>query len=304
MVSCQKDLDLIPENKQTTQKVLPLLDGVELVENRLVFESEDAYNKAKALLRDNNDAEAIMKNQFPNFVNIENAYENITEEERERIGINGDITGYENIIVLERGEDGEVYADLNTGILETKLLVNPDGIIEIGENIKKMEYYNTYTLSKNQYESFLKEGKIKEFLEKESHSVQILGETEVDVASSRANRKCDAQTDGSKRKVKGKVKYTRGVISTKTKHLRKRGWIWWLNRADGLSYSGTASWTSRILGARSWSGGNSCTNCISRSQTIADTFGGDDILNWRNSRFSVRHTAVSSGRTGSCTTRN
>lgn len=168
VVSCQKEQDILPQQEETNQKILPHLKGVELVENRLVFESEAAYQSIQSLLRGKDvDEEAIIKNQFPDFISMEDAYNNISEEERIRIGENGDLTGYENLLRFEKGEDGEISAEVNTGIFESQLLVNPQGIIQIGDDFRKIEYNNTYTLSKNQYDAFVKDGKVTSFLTKE-----------------------------------------------------------------------------------------------------------------------------------------
>lgn len=299
IVSCQKEQDVLPQSEKINQKVLPHLEGVELVENRLVFESEAAFQSIQRLLREKGVNEvAIIKNQFPDFISMEDAYNNISESERERIGETGDLTGYENLLRLERGEDGEVSAEVNTGVFESQLLVNPHGIIQIGDDFRKIDYVNTYTLSKKQYNLFVKEGKVKEFLSKKANNIIVLDETGVDNANGRASTKCSGGT-GRRKRVRGVVQFASRQVFVITKHQKRAGWIWWRNQAKDLSFSGVGSWTTNNnLAPTGWSGGQSCENCNRVSEAMFNHQGGSIS----NIRFSVTHRGRSD-RSGSCSTR-
>lgn len=298
MVACQKEQDVTPQLEEASQKVLPYLEGVELVENRLVFESEDAYNNIQRLLRTKGvDEETIIKNQFPDFTSMEDAYNNISDDERLRIGESGDLTGYENLLRFERGGDGEISAEVNTGIFESKLLVNPQGIIQIGDNFRKIEYNDTYELTKNQYNTFTREGKVEEYLAKEANNIIMLGETGVDNSNDRASTKCSGST-GKKKRVRGVVQYASKEIFVTTKHQKRRG-IWWRNKAKNLSYSGAGVWTTNHDAApRGWSGSGRCSNCNSIQDAMFNHQGGTIS----NIHFSVTHRGRSDN-SGSCTTR-
>jgi len=308
IVSCQKEQTVLPQVDETSQKILPHLEGVELVENRLVFESETAYENAQNLLREKGiDEGAIVKNQFPDFISMEDAYNNISEEERLRIGEERDLTGYENIVRFERGEDGEVSASLNTGIFESRLLVNPQGIIQIGDDFRKIEFINTYKLSKNQYDAFISEGEISAYITKEPNNIIILGETGMNnsTATDRASKVCTHNTDGSNKRVKGIVYYTSDVIEVKSKHQKKVGWIWWSNQANWLAFNGNATWTNSALGPQSWSlPWNAPFQCFNCNQTSEAIFNGGFIgRSASNISFEMFHGAGSGTASGWCVSR-
>lgn len=300
MVACQKEQDVTPQLEEANQKVLPYLEGVELIENRLVFKSEDAYKSIQRLLREKGvDEEAIIKNQFPDFISMEDAYNNISDEERLRIGESGDLTGYENLLRFERGTDGEISAEVNTEIFESRLLVNPQGIIQIGDNFWKIEYKNTYNLSKEQFDKFMITGKVNDFLNKRENKVIVLGETGVSNSNARASHKCDAST-GSNKRVRGVTRYSSGDIEVVSKHQKKVAFTWWRNQAVYLAFGGTVSWDSGFYGNnQSWSSFRSCNNCNRTSQVITNEgWTGGSVS---NVQFDLNHIGQSDN-TASCKT--
>lgn len=300
MVACQKEQNLTPQVEESTKKILPQLDGVQLIDNHLVFESQDAYNSVTATLNKNTtEAKSIIQANFPEFVSLEDAYNNISESERERISETGDLTGYEDIVKLQRGTDGEISAEFNTGLNQLSILVNSKGIIQIGKEFRKIEYDNTYSLSKEQFNAFTREGKIGTFLKKEANNIVTLGETGMNDTNARASRTCDARTDGKKKRVRGKVQYASGEIIVMSKHQKRVSWVWWTNQAQNLSYSGSVTWNSNQNGAQSWSSSQSCTNCSKVQEAVFQSVNGESVS---NIHFSISHSGTSGGHSGTCST--
>lgn len=248
--SCERsplDLQAEPE-KASAVAAFSVVDG------RLVFQEMDTYRKILEELASNSHTLNEWEQQLTGYRSMFTAYQQLTEAEQEQIGTaylqDGALAGYENIVSIIRGPDGELEAVSNVDFPILERLVNDDGLIQIGDSLYKYTY--------NQIAKVVHADERQLKLLQRAHAgnmpsfgsiVQIERGTDPISAARAGNNTCTSTYNNGKRRLKGEINSFKNEpidkgYSAVTKHQRKVLGIWWGDECPQLRVqgSGTVQW--------------------------------------------------------------
>ncbi len=163
-----------------------------MVEGRLKFSSIEHFYETTKNLSQTHGTLAQWESNFRSFTSLQNAYNNIPDEELVKIAENNSTQDYENIVTfVGEGEERALVMTVDDPILAR--IFNKEGLVQIGEKIYKITYSNLYitsvdnlnklTLSSNQKqlesENVVVEEITRSYINSTSHeSLKILGSQE------------------------------------------------------------------------------------------------------------------------------
>lgn len=127
-------------NKEELVKATQTEEKIDLVNGRLKFSSRKAFDQLMGELSKQQTPKELDKweAQWPGFVSMRKAFNQITEQDIVKIATNG-TKGYDGYLTLTgKGEDRETVRNVDNHVLAT--LVNKDGIVLIGDKAYKFRY--------------------------------------------------------------------------------------------------------------------------------------------------------------------
>lgn len=146
MYSCKSEVPEVLELKKADTP--SILSQIKLKDGRLIIPDISAYQKLFEFYAKNQGSDTwelwIAKFERKGFVSIRDAYEALTEEDERKIETNG-TKGYDNILVIRRGGDGELEADIQVPTPLLDRIINSKGILQIGNQVSR--YFYDYYLA-------------------------------------------------------------------------------------------------------------------------------------------------------------
>ncbi len=259
--SCQKEEEIALE--KSSKKSVFNFEEVKLIDERLVFNSQKHFEEALSYLyeQQNQDGElyksprTILNDQIPKFESIHQAYENISEKEREKISATMNLSGYEDVVKFVE-IDGEIHAN---PIIDDRIfssLINKSGVLQIGEKYLKIANNSLFEMSSRQFKEFNNSGlKIPVNYEKLSTitTTDLESATVIEDTSNERNTTCRRNTGSNRYRMEGKTVNTNyGVyreVKTRTIHQKRVLGVWWQNQTERVRLSGTVNYSTFLLGA-------------------------------------------------------
>ena len=235
VMACEKD--------QLPQQASAQLDGLTLIDGRLAFEHETAFQQTLQQLYAAQDKLDEWEKNVPNYRSMRTYFESMAEkmpEEVKEIVDNIDAYRYTFTLLQEDNGDRVLERNLYNDVLAT--LINDEGYLQIGDQVHRFTYTHYYSVDVAAVD-LLQEASLKnpQVMATKIEREVIFEDTE------QANLKGGLfvgeciSTSGNKR--------TRGKIIQEatfdndcnifTKHEKKVVGVWWANKASiSVSYSG------------------------------------------------------------------
>ncbi|MGY3795002.1 hypothetical protein [Aquimarina sp. 433] len=230
--------------------------SISVINGMIVFESEEVFEETISKLMKNQSELDQWESQFKSFTSMRSSYNNLSEDDYEKIEKNSTSYHFQDILKITEGDEPEARMNIDDLVLAT--LVNHKGCLQIGQDVYKFRYDILY---KTNFENIQNLNQI-DLLDKQSlKSVGI--ETfevthtynEVDLSdNNKADRTCDKRYWKKKRKRLKGEQWTTHIGSlysgagARTKHQKRTARIWWRNKTKQLRLRVNGSYTQYLQG--------------------------------------------------------
>lgn len=232
-------------------------DSLMVVNGRLVFENYDALSQTiKAISSFSvTDLQDWEKNKLDGYLSMRGRYERLTDVERLSISEKLSNDGFEEILTLVEDTDGEIEARLNAGTITLATLFNEHGILQIGDEVIKLEFDKSKIVKYKSEQQLLElhATKWKE-LPKEARIYQVSQSTVSMNTGKTAARvgTCEARYGRDKR-FKGElwISNTPPIYSgtgARSKHQNRFLRVWWADNAPQLRLVVNGTFTQALVG--------------------------------------------------------
>lgn len=158
LVSCEKEVSVqdttttsIESHNARLASQEVLVNGSEIKTRRgiIVFASKEEYANAAKSLEANQSEKALLNFEAQigasSFISMKTAFDNISEANMIKIGKTNSTEGYDGYVVIEgEGENKEAIRPVTGPVLAT--LVNKDGLLIVGNELRKYTYRNIFTI--------------------------------------------------------------------------------------------------------------------------------------------------------------
>lgn len=231
------------------QKSISVLNGM------IVFESEQVFEETIAKLMKNQNELDQWESQFKNFTSMRSSYNNLSEDDYEKIEKNNTSNYFHDLLKITEGDEPEARMNIDDLVLAT--LVNHKGCLQIGQDVYKFRYD---TLYKTNFENIQNLNQI-DLLDKQSlksAGIETFEVThnynEIDLSDNKADRTCDKRYWKKKRKRLKGEQWTTHIGSlysgagARTKHQKRSARIWWRNKTKQLRLQVNGSYTQYFQG--------------------------------------------------------
>jgi len=257
VVACNKDkIDQDTATPQALEKPISVVNG------RLVFSSKESFEATIGTLKKQQNQLRKWESQFDGFTSMNTAYENLTESDFEKMAAANTTDGYENIITFVGvGEQREAVINIEDPLMAS--LVNKDGLLQIGEDVYKINYDQVVKVKVSDINKL--EGAR---LSNKNASLEVLPVTHtvLSEASSPNGRIAEERVctqeyrtsggiGGIKKRLVGEIYATTiGVlysgVGARTKHQQRIGGVWFRKRTNQIRLTVTGQFVYYGVGSR------------------------------------------------------
>ncbi len=252
-LSCgRQSVKPVADATNTTTPAQKVYGNPTLENGYLVFEDEAHFQNIYADILAHPEKIGTWKKQISGFVSMQDAYESISETEREIIGRTGDISKYEHFLELNRDTDGSVEADIKTlnGIIAN--FVDANGVMKVGNvgvrytktqkiimaNFTKTQYSELINANENNSLPNIKIVNIRN-LENKIRGTWSLSYNYYWHGSAYKRVRGESWVTDEFTDIDNL--FTHSAIVSETKHQRRLTGIWWAANSTKLSVVGTGS---------------------------------------------------------------
>ena len=248
-------------NKEELQEQQSSMDTGQVYEKNgiLNFASETSFKTTIENLIKNQNTLNEWETQFPNFVSMRTAFENISDKDIEAMSKIESNKGFEDLVTFTES-NGELEARMNIDDLVLATIINKNGLVRIAESVYKVRYNILYKVEEKNMEILksIDDSKIQKSLQSYNiesypvtHNYYDYNITNVDLKADRTCKK--TYWKKNRKRLKGE-QWTTNIGSlysgagARTKHQKRAVRIWWRNKTKKLRLRLNGSYTQIFNG--------------------------------------------------------